>query len=1015
MPSVSKSQQRLMRAAAHTPGGFGGVSQSVGRDYVDADKRKGVRFAGGGDVPYKSEGPMAILRIGDSLTMTGDPDAAEKTMKFILANPGEWRRPRRPGEPFHSKGGKVKRQAINTGYQRGGAVDDMPIPTEELNEGDAYEQADLAAHEARRTRSRRYYIGRQKTENQVMRNEWQTEREKNRYVLGFNPGDEKISDDEVTRREGKPIELEWRDIGEAERMRQQLRDKGLGAKSYQKGGQEPEDLSDYYNTRLTPEEEAKFQAWAKGKKNAAGGDLLKDVYDYDVRGWWLDGAERAADGHGPDLFKKPNHPTFSQESIYHGSEGRRGGRWDHDETGSETLQPYDRRFDPQADELDKYDFRRQLPMMPISGFAPDWRPSYQQLAGSRDLRRGRTRTDPYDPQREPELYRQHWNVMQPENPSLDEYRKTLRTLEDAVPREPAMPANVDISMEDQMRRRSEYEDAVGKDPGNEQRHWLLYKNDMRKLDPSIKFPDEEPHSAPNQIGGYEGGGIMSGTPQWMVNLARKYAHPSQDPERSWSTTPIPENFPTVDEAEEAREYRQRYGNPNEVPLDQGTKQSTLWLSGRKLADRLNYEDEPDRGFKDMPKPTPMTREIANQMQREQLASNKGPISALGFDPSTSVVTPDAGVTVAGLTFPTRTWASINETDRSSLTHESVHKGLRDFIYSDPELRKRVDRYGSVSVNDKGIRTAVDGDELVTRALINRHLGPVEYYTNFAADPKDYRGGNAQVLKAINLALDDPEFEKLLQDIEKKGHHAGAQRLINRGQGPSLGFSRGGRVVGDDERSYFANLLRSRGGKADAIKQRAKRYKDGGVMMAKKGDVRRLGDVMDYATGNLDDEIESIGTLRDPGADIGPDNVTEEDFPTWKYGKPDEKGRLEMWRPRRKKPEPEREVPTSSLGNRRMAQRYQDGGVMMAKKGDIKTGRDLWAADPDAEYEGIGTTHSNPVDPSEKVSDEDRAAIDRENQRLHIKPQERDYELDFLDPSPDSQWYKKRKRREVPTS
>ena len=38
MPSVSKSQQRLMRAAAHTKGGYDGVPQKVGRDYVNADK-----------------------------------------------------------------------------------------------------------------------------------------------------------------------------------------------------------------------------------------------------------------------------------------------------------------------------------------------------------------------------------------------------------------------------------------------------------------------------------------------------------------------------------------------------------------------------------------------------------------------------------------------------------------------------------------------------------------------------------------------------------------------------------------------------------------------------------------------------------------------------------------------------------------------------------------------------------------------------------------------------------------
>lgn len=53
MPSKSPAQARLMRAAAHTPGGYGGVPQKVGREFVRADKghtggnRHGTRdFAG---------------------------------------------------------------------------------------------------------------------------------------------------------------------------------------------------------------------------------------------------------------------------------------------------------------------------------------------------------------------------------------------------------------------------------------------------------------------------------------------------------------------------------------------------------------------------------------------------------------------------------------------------------------------------------------------------------------------------------------------------------------------------------------------------------------------------------------------------------------------------------------------------------------------------------------------------------------------------------------------------------
>ncbi len=42
MPSVSAKQARLMAAAAHAPGGYGGVPQSVGREFNDADKGSGI-------------------------------------------------------------------------------------------------------------------------------------------------------------------------------------------------------------------------------------------------------------------------------------------------------------------------------------------------------------------------------------------------------------------------------------------------------------------------------------------------------------------------------------------------------------------------------------------------------------------------------------------------------------------------------------------------------------------------------------------------------------------------------------------------------------------------------------------------------------------------------------------------------------------------------------------------------------------------------------------------------------
>jgi hypothetical protein len=86
------------------------------------------------------------------------------------------------------------------------------------------------------------------------------------------------------------------------------------------GAGDPLDYSDRYNTKLSDADEQAYQKWAKqnGREN--------DTYDYDMRGAWLAGAKAGDNGHFPDTYKKPNHPTFSTESIYNGN-GNYGGSW----------------------------------------------------------------------------------------------------------------------------------------------------------------------------------------------------------------------------------------------------------------------------------------------------------------------------------------------------------------------------------------------------------------------------------------------------------------------------------------------------------------------------------------------------------------------------------------------------------------------------------------------------------------------------------------------------------------
>lgn len=87
------------------------------------------------------------------------------------------------------------------------------------------------------------------------------------------------------------------------------------------GGGERADLSGQFNTQLTPAQEAEFRRWAARLPRD-----LQNTADYDLRGAWKADSHAAANGHLPDTWKKPNHPTFSKESIYSGQNGT-GGQW----------------------------------------------------------------------------------------------------------------------------------------------------------------------------------------------------------------------------------------------------------------------------------------------------------------------------------------------------------------------------------------------------------------------------------------------------------------------------------------------------------------------------------------------------------------------------------------------------------------------------------------------------------------------------------------------------------------
>lgn len=108
-------------------------------------------------------------------------------------------------------------------------------------------------------------------------------------------------------------------------------DNSVYERKMQSGGNiDPEFMfKNKYNTELTPSEETDFSKWAAEESQRQGRDILNDMGAYDVKGFWKSGDYKKmdSDNHGTDTWKKPNHPTFSNQSRYHGADGWYGGNW----------------------------------------------------------------------------------------------------------------------------------------------------------------------------------------------------------------------------------------------------------------------------------------------------------------------------------------------------------------------------------------------------------------------------------------------------------------------------------------------------------------------------------------------------------------------------------------------------------------------------------------------------------------------------------------------------------------
>jgi hypothetical protein len=90
MPSKSPAQHRLMAAAAHTKGGFGGVPQKVGKEFMKADEGK----------KFKKGGPSLAIGRGEKLPVSRGAGLTEKgRAKYNRETGGNLKAPQPQGGP----------------------------------------------------------------------------------------------------------------------------------------------------------------------------------------------------------------------------------------------------------------------------------------------------------------------------------------------------------------------------------------------------------------------------------------------------------------------------------------------------------------------------------------------------------------------------------------------------------------------------------------------------------------------------------------------------------------------------------------------------------------------------------------------------------------------------------------------------------------------------------------------------------------------------------------------------
>ena len=179
-------------------------------------------------------------------------------------------------------------------------------------------------------------------------------------------------------------------------------------------------------------------------------------------------------------------------------------------------------------------------------------------------------------------------------------------------------------------------------------------------------------------------------------------------------------YPDLEEADLGREVDQFYGNPKQAWFQPGVDIRTIDI--RKAPEVLN-----DYRF-DSVKWEKLSQYQADNLYIAAVAANKSALAGLGFDPRAVITSPLAPVqlNIRGQYNPATDTMWTDEKSPPTYVHESVHRGVEELrraglIARSPEEERRTGKQ-YIGPHD---------DEMITRAVMQRHFGDVERKTPYA--------------------------------------------------------------------------------------------------------------------------------------------------------------------------------------------------------------------------------------------------------------------------------------------